>query len=78
MLTAGGSKAAMGHRLIDAFNRRSAETFVDLADPSIKFHSTLLVGKGNVYHGHDGLGAGLDIRPGPDQTSSSPAKGEDP
>jgi len=78
MLAAGDSKEAIGHRLIDAFNRRDAETFVALADPSIEFHSTLLVGEDNSYHAHDGLGAGSDIRPGPDKASCSPAKGEDP
>lgn len=46
---------AIGHRFIDAFNRRDAEDLVALADPHIEFHPTPLVGARRVYHGHDGL-----------------------
>ncbi len=45
----------VGQRFIDAFNRRDADDLVALADPNIEFHPTTLVGRGKVYHGHDGL-----------------------
>jgi ketosteroid isomerase-like protein len=49
------SMTAIGHRFIDAFNRRDAQALIDLCDPQIEFHPTSLVGQRTVYRGHDGL-----------------------
>jgi hypothetical protein len=45
----------IGHRFVDAFNRRDVDELVALADPDIEFHPTSIVGGRRVYHGHDGL-----------------------
>jgi hypothetical protein len=46
---------SIGHRFIDAFNRRDAEGLVELCDPQVDFRPTALVGDRLVYRGHDGL-----------------------
>jgi hypothetical protein len=51
----GASIETIGHRFIDAFNRRDAEGLVALADPAIEFHPTSIVGSRRVYRGHEGL-----------------------
>jgi len=45
----------IGLEFIDAFNRRDADGLVALANESIEFHPTALVGERRSYHGHDGL-----------------------
>jgi hypothetical protein len=55
MSSAGASMEGIGQKFIDAFNRRDADDLVALADQDIEFHPTTLVGRGKVYHGHDGL-----------------------
>lgn len=51
----GVSVETIGHRFVDAFNRRDVEGLIALADPDIEFHPTSIVGSHRVYHGHDGL-----------------------
>jgi SnoaL-like domain len=45
----------IARRFVEGFNRRDAESLVALSDPSIEFHPTPLLGKGQLYRGHDGL-----------------------
>jgi hypothetical protein len=46
---------AIGHRFVDAFNRRDVDELVALADPEIEFHPTSIVGGRRAYRGHAGL-----------------------
>lgn len=46
---------ALGHRFIDAFNRRDVDGMIELSDPDIAFYPTVLVGARREYRGHDGL-----------------------
>lgn len=46
---------AVGHRFIDAFNRRDADALIALADPEIEFSPTSLVGTRRTYRGHDDM-----------------------
>jgi SnoaL-like protein len=55
MSTAGRALEGVAHDFIDAFNRRDAEGLVAVADPSIEWHPTSLVGGRRTYYGHDGL-----------------------
>lgn len=49
------SPEELGHRFIDAFNRRDANGLVALCHPEIEFNPTILVGERRTYRGHDGL-----------------------
>ncbi len=51
----GLSAEQLGHRFIDAFNRRDADAFVALTHPDVEFLPTVLVGQRAVYRGREGL-----------------------
>src|SRR5437773_2275559 len=42
-------------RVVEAFNARDIEGFIEYFDPSIEYHSALAAVGGEVYHGHEGL-----------------------
>jgi ketosteroid isomerase-like protein len=50
-----GKNIERHRRLIDPFNSRDVDAFLELCDPQIEFHSTFSAVGGAVYHGHDGM-----------------------
>jgi ketosteroid isomerase-like protein len=45
-----------GHRVLDAFNRRDLDAFIELMDPNVEFTTRFMELEGESYYcGHDGI-----------------------
>jgi hypothetical protein len=49
------SLGTVGHRFVEAFNRRDANALIALTDPEVEFSPTSLVSTRRTYRGHDGM-----------------------